>query len=397
MEETENLRARVRDLEERLAERADGDPFRRVVESAPYGMVVSDGEGRIVMVNPQAVKMFGHSADEFLQLRIEDLVPPRFRHGHDGLREGFHRDPESRPMGAGRDLFAYRRDGVEFPVEIALTPLDVGSGPLVLSSIVDITGRKRDEEALVRYARKLERSNAELESFASIASHDLQEPLRKIRMMGERLAALCEKELGEQGRDYLGRMIRAGDNMHRLIRDLLVFSRVGMRAEGFRHLALSEPVRDVLSTLELVIEETGAEIVVGDLPEAEVDESQMRQLFQNLIGNALKFRRPYELPRVAIEGAAYESESGPHVRIEVRDNGIGFDEQYHDRIFQIFQRLHGKTEFEGTGIGLAICKKIVERHEGTIRARSIPGEGTTFIVELPKRQKSPNDQPSIDR
>jgi len=397
MEQTENLRARVRDLEERLAARADGDPFRRVVESAPYGMVVSDGEGRIVMVNPQAVEMFGHSADEFLQLRIEDLVPPRFRHGHDRLREGFHRDPESRPMGAGRDLFAYRRDGVEFPVEIALTPLDMGSGPLVLSSIVDITGRKRDEEALVRYARKLERSNAELESFASIASHDLQEPLRKIRMMGERLAALCEKELGEQGRDYLGRMIRAGDNMHRLIRDLLAFSRVGMRAEGFRHLALSEPVRDVLSTLELVIEETGAEIVVGDLPEAEVDESQMRQLFQNLIGNALKFRRPDEVPRVVIEGATFESESGPQVRIEVRDNGIGIDEQYHERIFQIFQRLHGKTEFEGTGIGLAICKKIAERHEGRIHARSLHGEGTTFIVELPKRQKNTNDKPSKDR
>lgn len=382
---------------DRLAERADGDPFRRVVESAPYGMVVADAEGRIVMVNPKAVEMFGHSSEEFLQLRIEDLVPPRFRRGHDGLREGFHRDPESRPMGAGRDLFGYRRDGVEFPVEIALTPLNMGSGPLVLSSIIDITQRKRDEEELVRYAKKLERSNAELESFASIASHDLQEPLRKIRMMGERLAALCEAELGDQGRDYLGRMIRAGDNMHRLIRDLLAFSRVGMRAEGFRHLALDEPVRDVLSTLELVIEEAGAEIVVGDLPAAEVDESQMRQLFQNLIGNAVKFRRPGEAPRVVIEGTTFESESGPHVRFEVRDNGIGFDEQYHDRIFQIFQRLHGKTEFEGTGIGLAICKKIVERHEGRIHARSLPGEGTAFIVELPKRQKNSNDKPSMDR
>lgn len=397
MEETEKLRARVRELEERLAERADGDPFRRVVESAPYGMVVADAEGRIVLVNPQAVEMFGHSSEEFLQLRIEDLVPPRFRRGHDGLREGFHRDPESRPMGAGRDLFGYRRDGVEFPVEIALTPLNMESGPLVLSSIIDITRRKRDEEELVRYAKKLERSNAELENFASIASHDLQEPLRKIRMMGERLAALCEADLGEQGRDYLGRMIRAGDNMHRLIRDLLTFSRVGMRAEGFRQLALGEPVRDVLSTLELVIEETGAEIVVGDLPEAEVDESQMRQLFQNLIGNALKFRRPDEVPKVTIEGTTFESESRPHVRIEVSDNGIGFDEQYHDRIFQIFQRLHGKTEFEGTGIGLAICKKIVERHDGRIQARSLPGEGTTFIVELPKRQKNSNDKPSLDR
>ena len=290
-------------------------------------------------------------------------------------------------MGAGRDLFAYRRDGTEFPVEIALTPLNLSSGPLVLSSIIDITRRKRDEEELVRYARKLERSNAELESFASIASHDLQEPLRKIRMMGERLAALCEEELGEQGLDYLGRMIRASGNMHRLIRDLLAFSRVGMRPEGFQKLSLAGPVQDALSTLELLIEDNRAEIVLGDLPVAEVDESQMRQLFQNLIGNALKFRRESETPRVEIHGTIDEFEGIPIVRVEVRDNGIGFDEQYHDRIFQLFQRLHGKAEFGGTGIGLAICKKIIERHDGRIYARSRSGEGATFIVELPLHQK----------
>jgi two-component system, LuxR family, sensor kinase FixL len=387
MEEIETLRAQVCELEARLVERADADSFRRVVESAPYGMVVSDAAGGIVLVNPKAVELFGHSAAEFLELRIEDLVPPRFRPGHDGLRRGFHGHPEPRSMGAGRDLYACRRDGSEFPVEIALTPLEIGGGAFVLSSIIDITRRKRDEEELVRYAKKLERSNAELESFASIASHDLQEPLRKIRMMGERLATLCGDELGEQGLDYLGRMIRASDNMHRLIRDLLSFSRVGMRAEGFRKTSLAGPVRDALSTLELLIEESGAEILVGDLPLAEVDESQMRQLFQNLIGNALKFRRESETPRVEIHGTTDEADADPVVRVEVRDNGIGFDEQYHDRIFQIFQRLHGKTEFEGTGIGLAICKKIIDRHDGRIYARSRPGEGATFIVELPLRQK----------
>ena len=387
MEDTEQLQAQVRELEARLAERVDADSFRRVVESAPYGMVVSDAAGHIVLVNPKAVEMFGHSAGEFLELRIEDLVPPRFRPGHDGLRRGFHGHPEPRSMGAGRDLFAYRRDGTEFPVEIALTPLNLSSGPLVLSSIIDITRRKRDEEELVRYARKLERSNAELESFASIASHDLQEPLRKIRMMGERLAALCEEELGEQGLDYLGRMIRASGNMHRLIRDLLAFSRVGMRPEGFQKLSLAGPVQDALSTLELLIEDNRAEIVLGDLPVAEVDESQMRQLFQNLIGNALKFRRESETPRVEIHGTIDEFEGIPIVRVEVRDNGIGFDEQYHDRIFQLFQRLHGKAEFGGTGIGLAICKKIIERHDGRIYARSRSGEGATFIVELPLHQK----------
>jgi light-regulated signal transduction histidine kinase (bacteriophytochrome) len=162
-----------------------------------------------------------------------------------------------------------------------------------------------------------------------------------------------------------------------------------MKGEGFRPVGLGDPLRDALSALELLIEETGAEIVASDLPEAEVDESQMRQLFQNLIGNALKFRRAGVPPRVEVIGETETNEQGERVRLEVRDNGIGFDPQYRDRIFQIFQRLHGKSEFEGTGIGLAICKKIVDRHDGRIHARGVPGEGATFVVELPKRQKAP--------
>ncbi len=384
MEEIERLRTRVRELESLLDGESMIDPFRQVVESAPYGMVVSDAEGRVVMVNPQAVEMFGYGEDEFLTRRIEDLVPPGSRRGHKGMRHGFQENAKSRPMGAGRDLFACRRDGTEFPVEIALTPLKFAGETLILSSIIDITRRKRDEEDLQRYARRLEQSNAELESFASIASHDLQEPLRKIRMMGERLVALRGDDLGEQERDYLHRMIRAGDNMHRLIRDLLTISRVGMRGEGFRSISLSNPLRDALLALELLIEETGAEIHIGELPEAEVDESQMCQLFQNLIGNALKFRRRGVVPRVEVIGATDPLEQGDVVRIEVRDNGIGFDPQHRERIFQIFQRLHSHNDFEGTGIGLAICRKIVDRHDGRIYADGILGEGATFVVEFPQ-------------
>lgn len=390
-EEIERLRIRVSELEESLASQVGGDPFRRVVESAPYGMVVSDSEGRILMVNPQAEAMFGYPAAEFVTRRIEDLVPPRFRGGHASLRGGFHVAPEPRPMGEGRDLYGCRSDGSEFPIEIALTPLASGGDTLVLSAVIDITRRKRDEEELRRYARRLERINAELESFASIASHDLQEPLRKIRMMGERLADISEGQLGDQGMDYLGRMIRAGDNMHRLIRDLLAFSRVGSGPGRFRLLPLEGPVREALAALDLMIEETGAEILVRDLPEAEVDEALLRQLFQNLIGNALKFRRDGIPPRIEVSGEAltHRDQTDEHeVIIEVSDNGIGFEEQFHDRIFQVFQRLHSRSEFEGTGIGLAICKKIVDHHEGRIHARSRPGEGAVFTVILPIRQKA---------
>jgi len=263
----------------------------------------------------------------------------------------------------------------------------------VMSSIVDISRRKRGEEELVRYSKRLERSNAELESFASVASHDLQEPLRKIRMMGERLGAIAGENLDEQAQDYLGRMIKAGDNMHLLIRDLLAFSRVTMRTEGFSPVDLESPVRDALSALELLVEETAAVVTVEGLPEVEVDEAQMRQLFQNLIGNALKFRQAGVKPSVRVRGRVEARLGVDHAIIEVQDNGIGFDDRYSERIFQVFQRLHGKSEFEGTGIGLAICKKIVERHDGRIHARSKPGEGAQFIVELPVRRK-PDSSPA---
>ncbi len=240
----------------------------------------------------------------------------------------------------------------------------------------------------------LQRSNQNLQQFAYIASHDLQEPLRKVQQFGDLLRHQYASQLGE-GTDYLTRMQAAAGRMSTLIRDLLTFSRISTQQEATAPVSLEAVVRAVLTDLELVIQETKAEVNVGSLPTVQGDQSQLEQLFRNLLSNALKFRRASVAPVIHIttqrvaaqdlpagvrpvrEGTAYE-------RIDVSDNGIGFDPKYVDRIFQVFQRLHGKNEFAGTGIGLAICEKVVANHGGAITATGQPGQGATFSVYVPQ-------------
>jgi len=238
---------------------------------------------------------------------------------------------------------------------------------------------------------ELERSNRELQDFAFVASHDLQEPLRKIQAFGDRLRTVQGPKFDDQGRDYLDRMHSAAGRMHTLINDLLTFSRVTTKAQPFERIDLNRIARDVVSDLETTIEQAGGTVEIGDLPSIDADPLQMRQLFQNLIANALKFRQPESLPVVKVEAELIDlnasgiegSSSNRFARITIADNGIGFDEKYLDRIFTPFQRLHGRNEYEGTGIGLAVCRKIVERHGGTLTARSSAGNGATFIATMP--------------
>jgi PAS domain S-box-containing protein len=358
--------------------------FRLVFEAAPNGIVVIDESGAVVLVNRQAEKMFGYERQEFIGLRIEDLVPERLRPAHVRHREEFSRSPSQRAMGIGRDLRARRKDGSEFPVEIGLTPVRSPAGMLVVSSIVDTTERTRTENELRRYAAELERSNADLRNFAHVASHDLREPLRKITAFGDRLRQHCEEALDERGRDYLQRMTDASHRMQGLIEDLLAFSRVSMHRLPAGDVDLNEVLDTVLEDLEIGIGETGAVIERAQpLPLIQADRSQMGQLFQNLVGNALKFHQPGQPPRLVVTAT---SPSPGRVRLEFRDHGIGFDPRYAERIFGIFQRLHGRNEYEGTGVGLAICRKIVELHHGTITALGEPGVGATFVLDLPLQQ-----------
>jgi light-regulated signal transduction histidine kinase (bacteriophytochrome) len=243
--------------------------------------------------------------------------------------------------------------------------------------------RHAAEKILNEYSENLARSNRELEDFAYVASHDLQEPLRKIQAFGNLLESEYSDKIRGEGSEYLKRMQNAASRMSTLIEDLLAFSRVTTRQNPLEHISLNLIVGDVLGDLETRIQETNATIDVGALGKVVADPTHMRQLFQNLIGNALKFHKPDTAPAIKISGV---TKSGD-IEIKVSDNGIGFEEKYMDRIFSVFQRLHDKKSYEGTGIGLAVCRKIAERYNGTITATSKKGMGSTFIVRFPREPK----------
>jgi len=308
------------------------------------------------------------------------------------------------------ELTAIRSDGSELPVELSVTRIQTGGMPEFTAYLRDITVRKQAERAMQAARDALEerveertaelnlanialqRSNKELEQFASVASHDLQEPLRKIQAFGDRLETKFGDQLGEQGRTYVDRMNASATRMRSLIDSLLNFSRITTKGQAFASTDLNLVLSEVISDLEGRLHTSGGNVRGGTLPTIEADSLQMYQLLQNLVGNGLKFHRPEEKPLVTVNSRILNSEEGHSARCEilVEDNGIGFEEKYLDRIFEVFQRLHGRQEFEGTGMGLAICRKIAERHGGTITASSTPGRGSTFIVTLPVVQ-APHD------
>jgi signal transduction histidine kinase len=262
-------------------------------------------------------------------------------------------------------------------------------------ALAEVSSREIELRAI---ARQLTESNRDLQDFAHVASHDLQEPLRKIVAFGDRMRTKHGETMAPEALDYLERMQSSAARMQTLIQDLLSFSRVNAKSEPFREVDLRAIAVGVASDLEIAVERTGGTLRVGELPSIDADPTQMRQLMQNLISNALKFRRPEVAPSIEVNSSVISNSSplfpsrlaGSQValwcRITVSDNGIGFDEKYLDRIFKVFQRLHGRTEFEGSGIGLSVCRRIAERHNGDITATSVAGEGTTFIITLPVKQ-----------
>jgi PAS domain S-box-containing protein len=394
--------------------------FRSLTEAIPQIVMTANPAGSITFFNRRWSAYTGQSLppgddwDWFASIHPDDLV--QFRHNWQlaVAREAYDFSAE----------FRLRRsvDGAYRWMLANAISLRDSSGSIVewVGSIADIDDQKRQAETLEKMVRErtkalldeveerkrveqqlravaveLGRSNGELEQFAYVASHDLQEPLRKIQAFGDRLRNKCGDSLPEIGKDYVERMHVSAARMRRLIDDLLTFSRVTTQARPFVRVDLEKLVREVVSDLDEYIDQSGAKLEIGSIPSVDADPSQMRQLFQNLIANAIKFHRPGEPPVIAIWSepiAIPPADPGGReiqgYRIAVRDNGIGFDEKYLDRIFQVFQRLHGRDEYEGTGVGLAICRKIVERHGGTITAQSRVGEGATFVVVIPIRQSA---------
>jgi PAS domain S-box-containing protein len=370
------------------------EAFRLLVASVTdYAIFMLDPEGRVASWNAGAERIKGYRAEEIVGQHFSRFYPD------EDLQQGKPAHELKIASTEGRfedEGWRVRKDGSRFWASIVVAALRDEAGRLVGFAKVtrDLTERKQVEERLRAYAAQLEQSNRELEQFASVASHDLQEPLRKIQAFGDRLEARCGDALGEQGRDYLDRMLNAASRMQILIDDLLAFSRVTTPARPLLQVELAQIAREVISDLEADIESSGGRVELAELPAVEADPVQMRQLLQNLLSNALKFRRPDEPPVVKISSRPLDPPADPTLRhlaprqfcqLVVEDNGIGFDEKYLDRIFNPFQRLHGRSAYEGSGIGLAICRKIVERHGGAITARSAPGQGATFIVTLPLR------------
>jgi PAS domain S-box-containing protein len=361
--------------------------YRGLLEAAPDAMVVVNQAGVIVLLNVQAEKQFGYRRDELVGHKLTNIIPEGFAERLIADATRSTAEALAQQIGMGIELSGRRKDGTAFPIEIMLSPLQSAEGILVTAAIRNITARKKSEQELAVANQVLEESNLELKQFAYIASHDLQTPLRSIAGFIQLLQQEYEGKLDEQAQDWILRTVGAVERMQTLIRDLLSYSCVEARSGPFMQIPFLDIVNDALLLLESSIHDSGGQVACGKLPIVMGDRSQLVQLMQNLIGN----------------GLAYRSDKPPHIHISaerrgkdwifsVSDNGIGIDPKHYEQIFEIFKRLHNQKDKPGTGIGLAVCRRVVNRHGGKIWVESEPGHGSTFHFTIPERTEQTNEQ-----
>jgi len=358
--------------------------YRGLLEAAPDAMVVVNQGGEIVLLNVQAEKKFGYHRDELVGQKVKNIIPEGFaeRLVADALRSV--EDALAQQIGTGIELTGRRKDGSEFPIELMLSPLESAEGILVTAAVRDITVRKQADAHLLNKVEELKRSNEELGQFAYIASHDLQEPLRMVASYTQLLSRRYKGKLDSDADEFIAFAVDGASRMQRLIQDLLAYSRVGTKGRDLLDISSEKALLSALINLRGAIEESGAQVTHDPLPAVLADEMQLVQLFQNLVGNAIKYQSS-GVPCVHITAAKIGAKKWT---FSVKDNGLGIDPQYFEKIFGMFQRLHKREEFAGTGIGLAICKKIVERHGGSISVESQPGQGSTFRFALAESERN---------
>ena len=351
--------------------------FAGIAAISSDAIVSVDQEQRIVFFNQGAEQIFGWSAEEVMGQPLELLIPERFRPDHAARVRAFGDGPVvARRMGERGQISGLRKSGEVFPADASISKLEAGGRRIYTAVLRDVTARVRAEQELAR-------SNAELEQFAYVASHDLQEPLRMVASYTQLLARRYGDKLDDDAREFIGFAVDGVTRMQALINDLLAFSRVGTRGGSFECTDANAVLERVLVNLGPAIEDAGAEVTSDPLPTVIADAGQLGQVLQNLVANAIKFRRPGDRPRVHVSA----KRAGDEWLFSVADNGIGIAPEFADRIFVLFQRLHKRDEYPGTGIGLSICKKIVERHGGRIWLESKEGEGTTFLFTIPVAQR----------
>lgn len=371
-----------RDITERKLQE---NKFRNLLESAPDAMIIVNREGQIQLVNAQAEKLFGYSRNEMIGSPVELLVPERLQDQHANHRDTYAHSPKARPMGIGLALHGRRKDGSEFPVEISLSPIETEEGVLISGAVRDVTERQRFDqqirqlnEELKHRVAELGHINRELETFSYSVSHDLRAPLRHIDGFARILSEEHSAEISEDARKYLGRILDSANHMGDLIDDLLNLARIGRKELVRKDVDLGAMARRVAAEVASEAIDRKLEWQIDPLPKIECDPGLLSLVFSNLMSNAVKFTKHQQRPSVHV---GVVSVDGEHA-IFVRDNGVGFEQKYADKLFGVFQRLHSQHEFEGTGIGLATVQRIIHRHGGRIWAEAERGCGATFFFTL---------------